>query len=538
MLKIFNEQSKTITGAAIIIAGATLINKFVGLARDRAIAHYFGAGPITDAYYAAFKIPDFIYTLLIVGALTAGFIPIFTKLTLRPDNKAAAWRLSSNILNILFFILSPLCILGMIFAPQIAGIVGAGFDLETIKLVTSFTRILFISPIFLGMSMVMGGILQSQRHFTLYSIAPIFYNAGIIFGITVLVPSLGVTGLAWGVIVGAAAHFTIQFIGARLAGFRWRWIIDWTDKETLAVGRLMIPRSLGLAVSQTFAIITTILASLLPAGSVAVFAFADNLRTVPVGIIGTSFAIAIFPTLSLAAAQNNEEGFSKNMTSTIRQISFLIIPSALIFLLLRVQIVRLMLGSGAFDRDDTKSTAAALMIFSFSMLADCFRPILVRGFFALSDTKTPLITSLISVAIGISSAYWLMKPYGIVGLAMANVIEGGLNVSLLTYLLQRKNKGLDLSSIFSALARILAAAVIAGFCIHWSLRPLAEIFDQSYFLGVFGQGFTAGIIGLVIYGFLCYIFKLPELYSVADSLHRRWLKIKNIRNTELFETKE
>lgn len=538
VLKIFNGQSKTITGAAIIIAGATLINKFIGLARDRAIAHYFGAGPVTDAYYAAFKIPDFIYTLLIVGALTAGFIPTFTKLALRDDNKAAAWRLSSNILNILFFILLPLCGAGIFFAPQIAKIVGAGFNAETIRLVTVFTRILFISPIFLGMSMVMGGILQSQRRFVLYSIAPIFYNAGIIFGAMVLVPWIGVTGLVWGVVIGAAAHFSIQLIGARQAGFRWKMILDWQDKETLGVGKLMIPRSMGLAVSQTYTVVTTILATLLPAGSVAVFAFADNLHSVPVGIIGTSFAIAIFPTLSLAAAQNDQDGFRKNISSTIRQISFLIIPCALIFLLLREQIVRVTLGSGAFDWNATQNTAAALMIFSFSMLADCYQPILVRGFFALSDTKTPLITSLISVIIGIGSAYYLMQTYGIVGLAMADVIEGGLNVILLVYLLQRKNRGLDLPTIFSGLIRILIAASFAGIVIYLLLAPLSKIFNQSYFLGVLGQGLTAGLTGLVIYGFLCYIFKLPELNSLINTLHRRWLKTKNIQTTELFETKE
>ncbi len=143
-----------------------------------------------------------------------------------------------------------------------------------------------------------------------------------------------------------------------------------------------------------------------------------------------------------------------------------------------------------------------------------------------------------SVAIGIASAYWLMQPFGIVGLAMADVIVGGLNVILLTYFLQRKNHGLDLSSIFSALARILVSASVAGVVIYLLLAPLTKVFDQSYFLGVLGQGLTAGSIGLVIYGFLCYIFKLPELQSLSNTLRRRWLKTKNIQATEMFETKE
>ena len=538
MLKIFNGQSKTITGAAIVIAGATLINKFVGLARDRAIAHYFGAGPVTDAYYAAFKIPDFIYTLLVVGALTAGFIPTFTKLFVRNDNKDAAWKLSSNILNILFIILVPLCGAGAFFAPYIAKIVGAGFSEETLRLVTVFTRILFISPIFLGMSMVMGGILQSLRRFVLYSIAPIFYNAGIIFGAMVLVPLIGVSGLAWGVVIGALAHFCIQFIGARQAGFHWQMLVDWRDKDMLLVGRLMVPRSMGLAASQVYTVIVTILASLLPAGSVAAFTFADNLYSVPVGIIGTSFAIAIFPALSLAVAQNNKNEFRESLSATIRQTSFLIIPCALIFLLLREQIVRVVLGSGAFDWNATQNTSNALAIFSFSMLADCFQPILVRGFFALSDTKTPLLISLISEIAGIGCAYVLMQRFGIMGLAAAGFIEGGTNVALLMYFLQRKNKGLNLRSIFSALGRILAATIPAGAAIYFLLPLLAKIFDQTHFIGVFGQGLVAGLAGLVIYVFLCYILKLPELHSLTASLQRRWLKLRNIETTELIETQE
>ena len=536
MLRIFNEQSKTITGAAIIIACATLINKFVGIARDRAIAHYFGAGPVTDAYYAAFKIPDFVYALLVIGALTAGFIPTFTKLALQHEDKKIAWRLSSNILNILFISLFIFCGLGIIFAPQVASIVGAGFESNTLKLVIIFTRILFISPIFLGLSMVMGGILQSFRRFILYSIAPIFYNIGIIFGAVVLVPVLGVAGLAWGVVIGALSHFIIQFIGARQAGFRWQIVLDWRDKSTLLIGKLMIPRSLGLAVSQTYTVITAMLASLLPIGSMAVFSFADNLHTVPVGIIGTSFAIAIFPALSAAAVQNDKNIFKKNLTTTIRQITFLIIPCSIIFLLLRAQIVRVVLGSCAFDWPATINTANALIFFSLSMLADCYQPVLIRAFFALSDTKTPLITSLLSTILGITAAYALMKPWGVMGLAMADFIEGIFNVFLLSYLLQRKNQSVDIASIFSAFARIIPAALAMGAVVQIMKYPLAKIFDQDYFVGIFGQGLIAGLAGLAIYLLLCYILKLPELNNLLESLHRRWLKIRNIQTPELIES--
>ncbi|MBU1613163.1 murein biosynthesis integral membrane protein MurJ, partial [Patescibacteria group bacterium] len=340
MLKILSSQSRTITGAAIIIAGATLINKFVGIARDRTIAHYFGAGPVTDAYYAAFKIPDLIYNLLVVGALTAGFIPIFTKLFYAGENKNPAWKMANNILNILGLALLFFCAIGIAAAPWISRLIAPGFLAENMPLVVSFSRILFLSPIFLGASMVMGGVLQSLRQFVLYSIAPIFYNLGIIFGAVVIVPFVGPIGLAIGVVLGAFMHFILQFFGAWHAGYRWRWVLNFKDKAALEVGRLMVPRSLGLAVSQTHTIITTVLASLLPIGSVAAYSFADNLHYVPIGIIGVSFAMAIFPVLSLNVAQNNLGDFKKNLSAGIRQIIFLITPCIIIFLLLRAQIVR------------------------------------------------------------------------------------------------------------------------------------------------------------------------------------------------------
>lgn len=275
--RIFNHSSNSITGGAIIIASATLLNKFVGIARDRTLAHLFGAGPTTDAYYAAFKIPDLVYNLLIVGALTAGFIPIFTRLYYRDKEKTAAWNLANNIINIFGVILLFFAILGIIFAPYVAHLVAPGFDASTTALATRFIRIMFWSPLILGISMVVGGILQSLKRFVLYSLAPIFYNLGIIFGAFVFVPFFGLVGLPLGVIFGALMHLGIQIFGARAAGWRWGWKFDWHDKDTLTIGKLMIPRTLGLAVSNINSVIITIIASTLAVGSVATYSYVDNL---------------------------------------------------------------------------------------------------------------------------------------------------------------------------------------------------------------------------------------------------------------------
>lgn len=534
--KALNNQSKTITGAAIIIAGATLLSRVVGLLRDRIFAHHFGAGAIMDAYYAAFKIPDLIYNLLIIGALTAGFIPIFTKLFYQGKNKTPAWKMANNIFNIAGIVLILCGGLGMIFAKQFAPLIAPGFTPENKILVVNFMRIMFLSPVFLGLSMTLGGILQSLRRFLLYSIAPIFYNLGIIIGTVFFVPIFGLSGLAWGVVFGAAMHFALQFYGSWQAGYRWQWIFDLRDKETILIGKLMIPRTLGLAISQINIIVVTILASWLPMGSVAVYNYANNLQGVPIGIIGIPFALAVFPTLSAAAARKDFSSFIKNLSSTIRQILFLIIPISVIIMLLRAQIVRVVLGTGAFDWQATTNTANALAFFAFGLFAQSLIPLLARAFYSLTDTKTPFVIGIISELIIIIMALLLMKPLGVAGLALAVSLGSIVNAAILFTALKQKIKNIEAEKILFSLYRIIIATLLMSVAVQYLKYPLAKIFNLNYFWGIFGQGFVAAIIGLAIYGLICYLLKLPEFIHLKDSFEKKFLKSRNLPAKELIDT--
>lgn len=537
MLKFFHAQSETITGAAIIIAGATLLNKIVGVGRDRAITHIFGGGPVVDVYFAAFKIPDLIYGLLVVGALSAGFIPVFTKI-FKNNGKDQGWLLANNVLNILSATLIFLSVLGILFSSKISPLIAPGFDAGRRDLLTSFMRVIFLSPALLGVSMIFGGILQSLRLFVLYSIAPIFYNLGIIFGALFLVPILGPIGLADGVILGAFLHLLIQFIGALKAGYHWQWTFNLKDKETKLIGRLMIPRTLGLAVNNLNIVITTILASLLPVGSVAALNLADNLQWVPISIIGISLALAAFPVLSSAAADNNKEEFRKALSSTIRQILFLIIPLSLVFLLLRAQIVRVVYGSEAFDWNSTIQTADALAFFSLGLCAQALIPLLARGFYALSDTKTPFVIAVISGLLNIIFSILLMRPLGVAGLALAVSISAFINMILLFVSLRKITGNLDDGKILYSLYKISIAGLFMALLMQGLKYPLAKIFNQDYFWGIFGQGAVAGLSGLFLYGFICYILKLPEFMRFKNSWQGRWLKIRNLPAEGSAETKE
>lgn len=517
------------TGAAIIIGLATLASRCIGIVRDRVFAHYFGAGPIMDAYYASFRIPDLIYNLLIVGALTAGFIPTFTKLLSIGKNKDAAWKLANNVVTIVGISLFILSGLGMIFTTPLTHFLFQGFDTQTSALAISFTRIMFISPFLLGISMVFGGVLQSLKQFFTYSLAPVFYNIGIILGALLLVPYVGPTGLAWGVVLGAFLHVLIQTIGVYKNGFRWRWTFNLKDPETRLIGKLMLPRTIGLAINQFNTIIVTILASLLSTGSVAIYNFADNLHNVPTGLIAIPFALAIFPVLSHLAAQNNKKEFITKVSETTRKILFLIIPVMVIMLLLRAQIVRVVLGSGAFNWDATIATANTLAFFAFGLLAQALIPLYARAFFALSNSKTPFLIGLATEVTTIICSLLFMRRFGVAGLALGSAVGDILNITLLVFYLRRALGTIDGHTILTSLYKVGSAAIIMGVFVQILKYPLGTMLDLERFWGILLQGVISGTVGLLIYGVICYLLKVEEMTDFAQSFRKKWMGFWNIK---------
>lgn len=481
-----------------------------------------------DAYYAAFKIPDLIYNLLIVGALTAGFIPTFTKLFYQSDDKTPAWRLVNSIVNIVSITLLVLCGLGIVATPYLARAIAPGFPEESRQLVLTFTRIMLFSPLLLGVSMVMGGILQSLRQFLVYSIAPIFYNIGIIVGALVFVPLLGVSGLAWGVVLGAAAHASIQIFSAHHNGYRWQPLIELKNPDVRLIGKLMVPRTLGLAMTQINNVVVTMLGSILPVGSVAVYNYANNLQAVPTGIIGIPFALAVFPLLANVAAERNFDRFVEYLGSTTRQVFFLTVPAAILILLLRAQIVRVVLGSGVFDWTATIATANTLAFFALGLLAQALIPLYARAFYALSDTKTPFVAGLISELLSIIAALLLMKPLGVAGLALASAIGATINIALLIILLRGTIKSLELGRFLVAAFKISIAGSLMAILIQILKYPLDAILDLNHFYGILLQGFVSGSLGLLVYVLVCYALKLEEMIHFQSSLKKRWLRLWNI----------
>jgi len=532
--RIFGRQINNITVAAALVAFSSLISRLLGIIRDRILAGHFGAGTTLDIYYAAFRIPDLIFNLIVLGALSAGFIPIFTSLIKDwQGNKSGqsgankeAWRLSSNVLNFLILGLAALSVIGIIFAPILIKLITPGFGPEEQAKTVELTRIMFLSPVFLGLSGILGGILQSFKRFLIYSFAPIFYNLGIIIGVLYFTERWGINGLAWGVVLGAFMHFAVQLPAVYSLGFRYLFQLSWHDINTIKIGRMMVPRTMSLAISQINLVVITIIASSLPSGSLTAFNFANNLVSFPVGIFGISFAIAAFPALSERA--HNKHKLTESFSSTIRQILFFIIPATVLMITLRAQIVRVVLGTGNFDWRSTFMTMDAFTFFAISLFAQATIPLVVRVFYARHDSRTPFYFGLVSIAINIILSFYLGKIMGVAGLALAFSIASILNLVLLWGWLYVKVGALDLVNILISAAKFVVAAIAAGLTAQIMKVVVWPFISMDKFSGVFIQLAVSFSFGLIMYAFFCYLFNSEEFFSLMSSV-KRHLPFKKVK---------
>lgn len=518
---------ETLGGAAFIIALAGVASRVLGFLRDRLLASSFGAGDILDAYYAAFRLPDLVYGLLVLGALSAAFIPVFTELIAR-EEREKAWRLTQGALQWLVIILGGAALIGIVFANQVAMWIAPGFSDEKQALVASLTRIMLLSPIFLAVSAVIGGVLVSFKQFLAYSFAPVFYNLGIIFGISVLYPIFGISGLALGVVLGSLLHAAVQLPAFRRSGYRLSML---SLKETLAdsalqkVVRLMIPRSLAMAVNQISLVIVTVFSSTLVSGSLAAFTLAINIQSVPLGLFGIAFSLASFPVLATLAAKHEDEEFFSVFAKTARRILYFVLPLSLFFIIFRAEIVRIVLGTGAFNWEDTILTFTVLGWLSVSLFAQSLVPLFVRTFFALQDTKTPLIAALCSETVHLSLIPFLLPHYAVAGIAMAFSIGAITNVALLYFFLRRRVTAWHDWQLISGIGRIALIALLSAVVAQYSKGIFALTIDRlDTFLEVAVKLGVGLVIGAATYISLSALLALPEYAQIKRFIWCRLLR--------------
>lgn len=452
---------RVILTASLILTVAALASRILGWVRLLVIGSQFGATSELDAYFAAFRIPDAIFQLVVAGALSAALIPVFQAHRARGQD-AEAWRLASSVINLVLIALAGLSLLMAILAPVLVPIVAPGFDVPTTELAIRLTQIMLLSPVLVGMGAVVSGILNSYQQFTIPAIAPLLYNLAIIGAAIFLAPTMGVEGLAIGVVVGSLLHLAIQLPSLRRIDGGYRARIHLADPGVRKVAWLMGPRFIGLAAGQVNFLVSTGLASGLVAGSLTAYNYAFQLSQIPVGIIGVSIAVALFPTLSHDAALGHLGRIRAQVSGAVRQLVFIAAFLTVVLIVLREPVAAAFYQYGAFSAEATAKTASALAFFGIGLAGHIVVHVLTRAFYAMQDTRTPVGWAVVAVAINVPLMVTLVGPMGIEGLALALSISSVLEVIGLLWSLQRRIDSIEAGAIAAGVGRATIGAVVAG----------------------------------------------------------------------------
>jgi putative peptidoglycan lipid II flippase len=435
-----------------------------------------------------------------------------------------------------------------LFIPKISSIIFPGLFAagQGVDLVLA-SRLLLISPILLGLSGFFASVTQAQNRFFAYALSPIFYNIGIIIGIIFFLPHFGTMGLVFGVILGAFLHMLVQATPAIKEGTFPRLRIRSIDFESIKrVAKLSIPRTVTLSSQQITTLCLVSFASFLGAGSISVFNFALNLQSVPLTIIGTSYSSAIFPLLARLRAKGDWNLFVEKMASATRHIAFWSLPVTVLFIVLRAQIVRTILGSGKFDWSDTRLTAAALALFVVSAVGQSLILLFVRSFYAEGKTAKPLMMNVVSSIVSIGIGFILIKTFNayplfaefvkdllkVDGVANASVLMLPLGFSIGIFLnvyLHWRSFSRDFPQfnkrVFQGCLQSFGSSIIGGYVAYQGLRFFDDFFNLSTVFGVFMQGFLAGLLGIVAIAFLLKVMGNTEFEDVVETLKRKVWKV-------------
>ncbi len=491
-----------------------VVSRVLGLLRDVVISAHFGTGDALDAYYAASRLNDLIFTLIAGGALASAFIPTFAGYLAR-DDEEGAWRIASNIITIMFLMLAIVSLIAAIFAaPIVRDLLGVGFDPAKQELTTSLLRLLLIVPTIFGVSGVCMGILNAKQNFWLPGVAPIMYNLSMIAGVVFLSSSNGIFGLAIGAVIGAALHLSIQIPGLIKSGVRFKPRLGLRDPGVRQVFRLMAPRVLGLATVQLNFIVETILASTLGTGAVSALNYAWRVMLLPQGVVAQSVAIAAFPTFSDQYARGKLDELRSALSVTLRVILFIAIPSAIGLLVLRVPLIQLLFERGQFQDTSTELVATALGFYALGLIGHSGVEILTRAYYGMHDTRTPVILSVVSLILNLILSLSLINVMQIAGLALANTIAILTEMILLIVVLHKRLHGLGDRRLALTTIKTTVAAIIMSICVIAFLNFTTNA-------GVLVRGFGSMAIGGAVFLIAAYVLKVEELRLMIGMVVRR-----------------
>ena len=453
-----------LAGAAIIMMTTFALSRATGLVRDVAVSALFGTGREMDAYLAAIRIPDFIFQVTAGGAVASAFIPVFAAYLAR-DETESGWRMVSTLFNLAVVVLSPLVILLIAFAPQVMQLIAAGLEPEYQELAGRLARILLIMPLFFTLGCFTTSVLNTHQRFLLAALAPTAYNLGIIFGALALAPRFGIRGLAAGTALGSLLFLLVQVPGLVQVGMRYLPVLDVGHQGVRDIGRLMVPRALGLAVVQVNFVVTLYLASWIPGGPAALN-WAWLLTMLPLGVFGMAISSAVFPALATQTARAQVVEMRRTAATALRFILYLTIPATIGLAVLGESIIQVLFQRGAFTTASTAMTVYALRFYAPGLIAMAAVEIVTRTFYAFQDTRTPVAVATVAMVVNVVLAVALVRPLSHGGLALATSLASTVEAAILLSLAQRRLPGLLDRDLLASLARsgisalLMAAAVI------------------------------------------------------------------------------
>ena len=542
--KIILEPQGSVLSAATLIMFMIVISRILGLVRQRTLAHYFTPDELS-LFFAAFRLPDLIFEVLVFGTFSSAFIPVFSKALKKGNGRA--WEVASSVLNIGMILFIIFALLMGIFAKEIYGIFAPGYPLADREKIVEVARILFAAQGLFVMSYVLTGVLESLRHFLIPSLAPLLYNLGIIIGTILFSKNMHLMGPTVGVIIGASSHFLIQLPIAMKLGFRFKPRIR-VDEDVKTIGKLALPRLLEVGFLEISKVVELFFSSLLSIASYAYFTFGNTLQLLPVGLFGTSIAKAALPTLSRDA--DNREMFSKTLLSSLNQLIFLALPVSVFLIILRVPVIRLVYGTEIFSWEATIQTGYVLSAFAVGVVFQAAISLLSRAFYAQNDTKTPVIISIATILSIILMDIFFIKiiRLEVWGLALAFTIGSIIQSSTLFYLLNKKY----LKMHYRVLTKPFIKSIVASTCAGTLMFIILKIFDRSvwvkrlsflgkieatrnlpfekfvldtrYTVNLLILTFIVGFVGVLVYIFVSAILKSEELGVFLNLIRRTLIK--------------
>lgn len=527
--KIFLRRQTNILSASVVLMAAVLFSGLLGLIRNRLLAGTFYAlEPANlDVYFAAFRLPDMIFQLLVMGVLSAAFIPVFSRF-LDKDEKEA-WHLASSIITLAIFVFLVSALMVFIFAKPLSKVIAPTFTPKEISLMTNLIRVMLFGQFFFVISNFFTGILQSYQRFLVTALAPVAYNLGIILGIIFLAPTMGIYGPTFGVVLGAFLHLFVQAPVLWRLGFTYKLAWSWTHEGVKRICKLMWPRTLSLAVTQIELTVVVMIATALTSGSLAIFYFAQQLGDLPVRLFGQTIGQATLPTLA-KETEKGWENFKRVFLASFLQILYFSLPMGVILIVLRIPLVRIAYGAKSFPWEATLLTGKVVAVFAIALFAQAVTQLTVRGFYALQDTVTPLIVGFFSMLFNVGLSFWFVfgLKLGVVGLSLAITLSSLIQALVLFLALEKKIGGFAKSQYLYPFGKMLLATFLTGIALWVPMRFLDRfVLDTTRTVQLIILTVVAGMSGLGVYLLFSKLLKIKELDYFWKTLSRfgAWRRI-------------